>query len=564
MNERRVGHRALFYGRREFCENLAMSELPPPHLTDALDRAARLQPEQIAIRVPGPRHNRFGFARYDELLTFGELQKRSTALARGLLHRTPLERGDRVVVMLKPTLDFFVGMFALFRAGMVPVLIDPGIPRASLKQCLREADPQGFIGLPMAHLARRVLGWAPSANVHLTTGHGWFGNRRLRDLRCSDELELPTPGADDLAAILFTSGSTGVPKGVEYKHRHFIGQLELLRDAFGIEPGGTDFPTFPPFALFDPALGLTSVIPDMDARKPAQADARKLHDAMQRFGVEQLFGSPALMKVLAEYGKPLAGLRRVTSAGAPVPPATVAKIQALLPDDAKFWTPYGATECLPVAVIEGRQLLGTRIATEQGAGTCVGRPLPGNDVRIIRIVDGPIANWDETVACAPGEIGEITVVGPSTTEAYFNRPDLTFKAKISECDRAVHRMGDAGYLDAQGRLWFCGRLSQRVRTADGDLHTEQVEPIFNTHPSVLRSALVGVEGEPVVLVELDPRTPHSWDGIRAELRALAMQHPLTQGIKRFLPHRKFPVDIRHNAKIRREDLAVEAARKLRA
>ena len=172
--------------------------------------------------------------------------------------------------------------------------------------------------------------------------------------------QLATTEADEVAGILFTSGSTGVPKGVVYRHRHFVAQIELLREAFGMQPGGVDLPTFPPFALFDPALGLTSIIPDMDPTRPASADPRKLHAAIGRFGVTQLFGSPALMKVLTDFGQPLPGVQRVTSAGAPVPPDVVAKIRALLPETAQFWTPYGATECLPVAVIEGRELQSTR------------------------------------------------------------------------------------------------------------------------------------------------------------------------------------------------------------
>ena len=156
----------------------------------------------------------------------------------------------------------------------------------------------------------------------------------------------------------------------------------MLRDAFGIEPGGIDLPTFPPFALFDPALGLTSIIPDMDPTRPAQADPRKLVRAIERFGVTQLFGSPALMDVIARHGVHLPTIRRVTSAGAPVAAGVVAKMRSLLPDDAQFWTPYGATECLPVAVIEGRELVTLRERTEQGAGTCVGRAVPPNLVRI--------------------------------------------------------------------------------------------------------------------------------------------------------------------------------------
>ena len=382
--------------------------------------------------------------------------------------------------------------------------------------------------------------------------------------------QLVATAPDDIAAILFTSGSTGVPKGVVYRHRHFTAQVEMLARAFGIAPGGVDLPTFPPFALFDPALGLTSIIPDMDPRRPAKANPRKLEHAIRRFGVTQLFGSPALVRVLADHGVPLPTVRRVTSAGAPVPADVVARMRALLPEDAQFWTPYGATECLPVAAIEGRELEGTRAATEAGAGTCVGRPVAPNTVRIIAIDDAPIATWQQARELPAGEVGEITVAGPTATDSYFHRPRATALAKIREPladggERIVHRMGDLGWFDEAGRLWFCGRKSQRVETVGGPLYTEQVEPVFAAHPAVRRAALVGVGDaraqRPVVVLELrERRTPRG--RLLDELHAIAASHPHTAAIDTFLFHPRFPVDIRHNAKIGREKLAAWAAKRL--
>ncbi|KGM53998.1 peptide synthase [Lysobacter daejeonensis GH1-9] len=538
----------------------------PCNIAAALPRLAAERPDQIALRCPGTR-GPDGLARYDQTLTYAALDRRSDAIAAGLAHHG-IGRGTRTVVMVRPSPEFFLLMFALFKAGAVPVLVDPGIDKRALRQCLDEAQPQAFIGIPLAHLARRLLGWAKAAAKHVTIGRrAWLADVTLAAVEQAGAAagpQLADTAPDDVAAILFTSGSTGVPKGVVYRHRHFVAQIDLLGRAFGLQPGGVDLPTFPPFALFDPALGLTSVIPDMDPTRPAKADPRRLHDAIARFGVDQLFGSPALMAVLARHGQPLPTLRRVTSAGAPVPPDTVAALRALLPEGAQFWTPYGATECLPVAVVEGAELQATRAATETGAGTCVGRPVPPNEVRIIAITDDAIADWRDVRVLGEGEVGEITVAGPTATDTYFNRDAQTRQAKIREGERVVHRMGDVGYFDAEGRLWFCGRKSHRVETAEGPLYTEQVEPVFNVHPQVRRTALVGVGSaatqHPVLCVELAQGVPaREWPRIERELREIGGRHPHTARIARFLRHKRFPVDIRHNAKIGREKLAVWAA-----
>ena len=542
----------------------------PCNIAAALPRLAAEAPARIAMHCPGTRGD------YAISLTYGELDARSDAIAAGLARRG-IVRGTRTVLMVRPTPEFFLLMFALFKAGAVPVLVDPGIDRRALRRCLDEAQPEAFIGIPLAQFARVLLGWAKSARVRVTTGRrALLADATLAQVErdgAGAGPQLSDTAPDDVAAILFTSGSTGVPKGVVYRHRHFVAQIAMLRDAFGIAAGGVDFPTFPPFALFDPALGLTSIIPDMDPTRPADADPVKLHAAIARFGVDQLFGSPALMRVLADHGALLPTVRRVTSAGAPVPPEVVARMLELLPDEASFWTPYGATECLPVAVIEGRELLSLRERTEQGAGTCVGRPVAPNQVRIIRIGDEAIAQWSDELLVAPGEVGEITVAGPGATDAYFNREAQTRLAKIEERGengvRVVHRMGDVGWFDGDGRLWFCGRKSHRVETADGPLYTEQVEPVFNVHPEVRRTALVGIGAagaqQPVLCVETLAGTGAAQHArIARELRALGARFAHTARIDRIEFHPRFPVDIRHNAKIGRESLARWAARRSRA
>ncbi len=540
----------------------------PCNIAAKLPQLARERPDQVAMRCPG-RDGTYGIA-----LTYAQLDARSDAIAAGLAKRG-IVRGTRTVLMVRPTPEFFLLMFALFKTGAVPVLVDPGIDKRALKQCLDEAQAEAFIGIPLAHFARALLGWARSARIRITTGaRAIFADATMADIEAAGAQACPQLAdtrPDDIAALLFTSGSTGVPKGVIYRHRHFVAQIAMMGEAFGIAPGGVNLPTFPPFALFDPAFGVTSIIPDMDPTNPAKADPRKLHAAIARFGVDQLFGSPALMRVLAEYGQPLPGLKTVMSAGAPVPAEVVAKLRELLPADANFWTPYGATECLPVAVIEGRELLTLRTRTEQGAGTCVGRPVPPNEVRLIRVEDVAFDIWSDDLIAEGGMIGEITVAGPTATDAYFNRDAATRAAKIREIladgsERIVHRMGDLGYFDSEGRLWFCGRKTQRVVTVETTLCTEQIEPVFNTHPDVHRTALVGIGAlgaqTPVLCVELrEGVDAKQWPRIEDALRHLGEGHVHTAKVQRFLRYPKpFPVDIRHNAKIGREKLAVWVAK----
>ncbi|MEN8753531.1 MAG: fatty acid CoA ligase family protein, partial [Desulfobacterales bacterium] len=373
--------------------------------------------------------------------------------------------------------------------------------------------------------------------------------------------------------ILFTSGSTGVPKGAVYSHGNFSAQVELLRRVYDIRPGEIDLPTFPLFALFAPALGMTSVVPEMDFTRPAAVDPAKIIAAIETFRVTTMFGSPALIDRVGRYGAAegikLPSLKRAISAGAPVPAAVLERFAALLQGDAQVFTPYGATEALPVCSIGSDEILDeTRYATDRGRGVCVGRPIPSIELEIIRIADEAIAQWNDDLKIVDGEIGEIVVKGPQVTASYYNRAASTVLAKIPDPVRGGfwHRMGDLGYRDEQGRIWFCGRKGHRVVTAEETLFTIPCEAVFNTHPEVFRTALVGV-GAPgrqraVLCVELETGVDTAAvERINRELLAIGAECELTRNIKRLLFHPAFPVDIRHNAKIFREKLADWAAEK---
>ena len=389
----------------------------------------------------------------------------------------------------------------------------------------------------------------------------------------SDEPFAPVePDPEETAAILFTSGSTGVPKGVITPHRVFAAQVQMLKSVFGIEPGERDLATFPLFALFGPALGMASVVPDMDASRPAEANPTKLVQAFRDYECTNMFASPALIDKLGRHcvdqKVTLDGLRRAISAGAPASIPALERFAKILPEGAEVFTPYGATESLPVAALGSKTILGeTRHGTENGGGVCVGRPVDGMDVAIIGIDDEPIERWSDDLTVPAGEIGEIVVKGPVVTPGYYNREASTKLAKIKDADGSIrHRMGDVGYLDEDGRLWMCGRKAHRVQAEHGPMFTVCCEAVFNRHPKVRRTALVGVGDpgaqRPVLCVEL-ANDATNWSSIEQELRAAAEEHEHTRPIETFLHHRgSFPVDVRHNSKIFREKLADWAAKEL--
>jgi acyl-CoA synthetase (AMP-forming)/AMP-acid ligase II len=548
--------------------------MPPTPLNVAthLARMAAAEPDRPALHHAPRGVNPDGPTAYTTL-TFARLNADSDAIAHGLA-RAGISRGTRTALMVPPSPDFFALTFALFKLAAVPVLIDPGMGVKNLGTCLGEAEPEAFVGIPKAHLARRLLGWG-RRTVRTTVNVGrrrFFCDTSLSLLRESGKglgpYPIPDVAADETAAILFTSGSTGVAKGAVYTHGIFAAQVEALRQTYGIEPGEIDLCTFPLFALFGPALGMTCVLPDMDPTRPAQIDPGRAVAQIRQLGVTNMFGSPAVIRRLGDLPTiaPLTTIRRVISAGAPASAAGIERFVKLLPDSAQVFTPYGATEALPVANIGSREILSeTRHLTDQGKGVCVGRPVAGMQVRVVPISDEPLPEWDESLCLLPGEVGEFVVRGPVVTREYFNRSEATKLAKIFDprTGEILHRMGDVGYLDESGRLWFCGRKSHRVVTPWGTLFTDMVEPIFNTLTGVTRTALVGVRRGggtyPVVCFEFDGTRDE--DELVADMRRLAARFPHTRHIETFLPYQgAFPVDVRHNSKIFREKLAPWADR----
>jgi acyl-CoA synthetase (AMP-forming)/AMP-acid ligase II len=553
--------------------NHTEKENPIVNVASRLKRSAEKTPYKRAVVYPSGRDDT-GRVTYSHL-TFLQLDRESDCLAHGL-ETAGITRGTRTILMVKPSLEFFIIIFALFKTGAVPVVVDPGMGIRRMVACFKEGCPEAFIGIPTAHVIRTLYPkFFKTLKTWVTVGRRWFWRGfTLRQMRRTPWTPYSTAQtrADDIAAILFTTGSTGPAKGAVYTHGNFDAQLCHIKSHLKISLDEIDLSTFPLFALFWPALGITSVIPDMDPTKPARVNPKNIIEAILNQGVTSMFASPALLNRVGEYGKKnrikLPSIKRVISAGAPVSPSVIEQFSSMLCGDAEIHTPYGSTEAVPIISITSNEILSqTRKLSELGYGICIGRPINDLNVCIITVSDDPIDKWSEDLAVPDGDIGEICVKGDLVTRNYFKRPESDALAKIKDQDSFWHRMGDVGWKDSKGRIWFCGRKSHRVITENRTLFTIPCEAIFNTHPGVYRSALVGIgpihRQKPVICIEpTRSKIKHNKKALKNELLELAQQHELTQEIETVLFHPSFPVDIRHNSKIFREKLAIWAEKKL--
>ena len=542
-----------------------MSARPEPANRDANANIARhlalmaaARPAAPALKIP---RGRTATGAIDYLtLSFAELDAEATAWGERFT-AAGIRRGDRTLVMVRQGLPLIAAVFALFRLGAVPVVIDPGMGRKTFLACVARSKPRALVGIPLAQITSHLFRSA-FASVKIRV---WASSSPIARLpQAKTEIrnsKMVNSAATDLAAVLFTSGSTGAPKGVCYEHGIFEAQVRLIRDAYDIQPGEVDLPMLPIFALFNPALGMTTIVPEIDPSRPAQVDPTKIIQAILQENVTNSFGSPTLWGKIGDYcvahHVTLPSLRRVLCAGAPVPAALWKNSSDFLPHG-RLHSPYGATEALPVATIAANEIDAASVR-----GACVGRPLPGIAVKVIALTDTPIPALSQARELPVGEIGEIIVRGPVVTQAYDALPEATAAAKIPDSDSVWHRMGDCGYLDSDGRLWFCGRKAERVETAIGPLFPEPCEQVFRMHPRLTRCALIGLGArgaqQPALVVEVAPKDPADGQSLARELRALAVQHSHTASINRFFFRPNFPVDVRHNAKIHRLALAQWAA-----
>ena len=531
---------------------------------------AKIHPDKKAVVFP--HFNKNADKYFYESLTFKELEIRSNKFAQQLA-KLGLKKGDKTLLFLKPSLDFSAITFALFKIGVVPVFIDPGMGRKNLLKCIKESSAIALIGEAKIHLLKYLYPLVfKSIKFNVTNGTMTWGKMiSIKNMK-KEKIQLFVPEVtfkEETAAILFTSGGTGTPKGVVYTHSMFDQQTTMLQELYQLTSNDIDMPGFPLFSLFTIAMGMTSCIPDLDPTKPGNCDPKKIVKNIFDKSPTFVAGSPAIWEKVADYclkhGLTLPSIKFVVMFGAPVSVKIHRKFKSLLPNGTTY-TPYGATEALPVSNISGQFILkNTAHLTDEGHGTCIGFPTPGVEIKIIKISDEIISNINSADELKKNEVGEIIVKGPIASGQYFNLSKKTEEAKIYDTGNSFwHRMGDVGYIDEQGLLWFCGRKSHLVTTKISTLYPIPCEAIFNRHPAVKRSALIGLgkAGNQTAAIVIERIDGHYLAGkarsiFESELLSISKNYPHTKDIQKIYLSKNFPVDVRHNIKIDRLKLKEE-------
>lgn len=550
-------------------------------------QSAQKSPHQQAVIETVQDKNELSYKR----TSAAELMRLTIKYQRGLKHLGLLP-GDKVLFLVPASRDFLALVYATLGCGAIPVFVDPGVGRPNLLRCIEDTRPDAFISVPKGHLLKLLSRNAFSKCRFHVTATRWRVpgvEHTLQFLEKFSSTPLEVINSSGTELIAFTSGATGTPKGVVYTSESTNGLLSILRDSLGIRAGDVDMPLLPVFSIFNTALGVTTVFPPMDAAKPLDLDPEITVRVLRENGCTSSFGSPTLWHKLAEYcvrsGITLPGMNRILIAGAPVSDNVLETVGRVV-DPSNVYTPYGSTEALPVTLLSAAQraasTLVTAVSGEQG--TLVGKPVAGVEVAIlphdsgVRSGDGGAGRSSDGISgksiqerkLPPREIGDIVVKGIHVSPSYLHRPDAVQRSKIADGTTFWHRMGDMGYLDDLGNLYFCGRAAHMVEVNGSVKYSIPVERIFNAHSAVRRSALVQLDspqGRAAGIViepypEFFPADSTQEGRFTAELEALGAGSPLVADIHQFFYHRSFPVDGRHNAKIFRDKLGEWASGEL--
>ncbi|MBC7530440.1 MAG: AMP-binding protein [Oligoflexus sp.] len=524
---------------------------------------AKHNPDKIAIATPLGQ------------LSYGEFEARTDGYA-ATMQRAGIKQGHKVVLMIKPSMELYVLAFALIKLGAIPVVVDPGMGLRRMLRSYRSVSPEAFVGITPAHVVRMFARKAfetVKIKIWVKEGGLSFSGDKGPLFAAEGLFPIAPTQRDDLAIINFTTGSTGPAKPVEATYGMALATVELVVKDLHQTADDIDMVTVPFFGIVSLIVGSTVVIPPMNPAKPADVDPQTIIDTINRYRVTVMLASPALLNRVGSFARPkkikLPSLKMVNSGGAPIDMKNLENFMSLLAPGSTMNSCWGATEGLPLASISGKDILGRyQDLIRAGKGSPLGTILSTIDMRLISSTDDAIPRWDEALVVKPSEIGEVVVRGPNISRSYYQNAEANAAHKISDpaqgSTKVWHRTGDLAWQDPDGILFFTGRKAHSFVNESGvTLHSVAAEGVTNDHPKVKRSALVGAGSRPVMCIELNEGVPASeHDTIRLELLELMKKSLATDSVRTVLFHRRFPVDLRHNAKIERLKLAVWATHQL--
>lgn len=516
--------------------------VPDANLAHRLIERARQTPDAVAL------------VSRERRVSYAELE-RFAACGAALLQAAGLRRGESVLVFQPVSVELYAALLAIFRLGLTAMFVDPSAGRRHLEHCCEIGQPQGFLGPWKAHALRLVSGALRAIPAKFLTGNGFvpFGGTRRwhtaprQAFRGGAE---PVP-ADHPALLTFTSGSTGQPKAAVRTHGFLLAQHAALQGSLALEPGEIDLATLPVFVLANLASGVTSVLPDADLRRPARFHPAPVRRQIVREQPTRSAASPAFFERLLEAGAPLGGFRKVYLGGAPVFPGLLARLREAAAPGAEIVAVYGSTEAEPMAKLPAQDLTESDLAAlRAGVGLPAGQPVPSIRLRVIKdhwgqpLGDLTAAEFAALEQPADG-FGEIVVHGEHVLPGYLHgRGDAETKFRVD--GERWHRTGDAGRLDAGGRLFLGGRCSAKVVDADGTQYPLAVEcAALDAADWVRRCAFLSVAGRRTLLVEPGQGRGQPTVEQVNRLRSCIAWARLTE----VRPVQTVPMDRRHNAKV---------------
>lgn len=491
-----------------------------------------------------------GTGRGRRALRYDELHRHVDAVV-CQLREHGLRPGDRVLLAVPISIETYVLMLALLKAGMSIMFIDPAHSARRVARILGEWPPAAVIATPAILMLRLLMPELRRIPRQFCVNAGAPGAVRLDTRRRHGEtLAACARRSADSALQSFTSGSTGEPKPVLRTHGFLRAQLEMLDGIAELRTGDIDYVTMPMFVLFNLARGVTSVIPACDLKQPGKADPAIVYAQLESERATRMIASPALLERLVSWGLrrrvTLPELKRVSTGGGPINPSLARRLFALAPN-ASLHMVYGSTEAEPIAAIEARLIsVSDRARMRSGEGLLAGKPVTGCDLRILATrPEAPVGSLSaaqfERLAVAAGTIGEIVVTGPHVLSSYADS-SRNAATKMDVDGRTWHRTGDAGYLDGEGRLWLVGRLAAAISDRRGTVFPFQVEYAAMATPGVRRAALVERDGRRTLVIEASGR-------VLQDQCAAFTTCVERFAVDRIRPLRRIPTDRRHNSKI---------------